>query len=275
MGTMRAGKAVPAGKTYLLDHAKGRSRAFSGMKAEVVNTVAKLRRELEQPVKGSLWISYDQQLTKALLRNLSRRSAPLGAALLVHDLAPQSLPALRGCFQHVAFSVDGRFLLPRELAQALSADNRADLFIGGSVDRSTETVALWRGNLEVLTVPFSAFPESGDGVRPDFGRLAFADGGQTIRLGAYEAAADAVLYEYDAAYRRRIKKQRHASEQTFGASLRRLRKQRGLRREDFAPAVAAKTVARIEQGQARKVRAKTLKALAARLGVTPQELGAY
>ena len=150
-------------------------------------------------------------------------------------MAPQTLPALRSCFAHFAFSVDGRFLPPEELAEVLHADNRSDLFIGGSVDHYTQTITLWRGNLESLTVPYSAFPESGDGIRPDFQKFAVTDYGHTIQFGKYQAAADAVLYEFDAGYRRRLRKERQASDQSFGASLRRLRKQRGLRREDFGP----------------------------------------
>lgn len=48
-----------------------------------------------------------------------------------------------------------------------------------------------------------------------------------IRLGKYEAASDALLYEYDADYRRRKAKERIVAEQGLGASIRRLRKQRG------------------------------------------------
>ena len=51
----------------------------------------------------------------------------------------------------------------------------------------------------------------------------------------YEAAADAILYEMDRDYRKKVTLQRKESETTFGASLRRLRMQRKLRRTDFAP----------------------------------------
>ena len=190
-------------------------------------------------------------------------------------MAPQTLPALRSCFGNFAFSVDGRFLPPEELAEVLHADNRPDLFIGGSLDHSTQTTTLWHGNLESLTVPFSAFPESGDGIRPDFQKFAVTDYGHTIQFGKYQAAADAVLYEFDAGYRHRLRKERQASDQSFGASLRRLRKQRGLRREDFGPEITAKTVARIEQGKVSRVQKKTLEALAIHLQVSPEELGDF
>jgi DNA-binding Xre family transcriptional regulator len=147
--------------------------------------------------------------------------------------------------------------------------------IGGSVDQVSRTITLWRGNLTALTVPFSAFEKSGDGTEPDFDQFSVADCGQTVRLGEYEAAADAILYEFDPEYRRRISQERRRSEQSFGASLRRLRKQRGLRREDFAPDVAAKTIARIEQGNVRQIRKNTLKAIAGRLRVQPEEIGTF
>ena len=126
-----------------------------------------------------------------------------------------------------------------------------------------------------LTVPFSAFETSGDGTEPVFSEFAMIDCGQTVRLGAYEAAVDAILYENDREYRRRLSKQRLQAEQSFGASVRRLRKQRGLRREDFEPDLSSKTIARIEQGKVKRIRAKTLGAIAEHLCVAPEELATF
>lgn len=94
----------------------------------------------------------------------------------------------------------------------------------------------------------AAFAPSGNGVYPDFEQFRVTDSGQTIQLGPYEATTESFLYEFDPDYRRRIGKERRASEQSFEAALRPLRKQRGLCREDFAP-LSAKTIARIEQGE--------------------------
>lgn len=267
--------AAPTRKTFVLNRSKTPSKAFAVLNARVIDNFTTLRRELKQPTKNALWISYDKSLTRELLKSISRPNVFLGEAVFLHDLAPSSIATLTGSFEHFAFSEDGSFLEPEELAEVLKEEGREDLFIGGSVDKATKTITLWRGNLEALTVPFSAFPKSGDGIKPDFCKFAVIDYGQTIKLGPYEAATDAVLYEYDADYRRRIKKERQATEQSFGASLRRLRKQRGLSREDFAPAVAAKTVARIEQGQVTNVQRRTVKALAARLGVSPGEITSF
>ena len=84
-----------------------------------------------------------------------------------------------------------------------------------------------------------------------------------------------MLYEFDADYRRRRAQTRLQEDRSFGASLRRLRKQRGLRREDFEPEVAAKTIARIEQGKVVRIRQATLSALAKRLAVEPREIATF
>ena len=264
-----------ARRTFLLDKTKTRPKRFLTLRPEVVSSIAALRDSLAHATKDSLWISYEQDLTEALLRNLSWPARSLGVAILVHALDPHTFPALGNCFKRFACARGEAFLPPDELATTLDAEHAADLFIGGSVDSASQTITLWRGNLEPLTVPFAAFETSGDGTKPDFDRFSVTDYGQTVRLGNYEASADAILYEFDPEYRRRIAHQRRQSEQSFGASLRRLRKQRGLRREDFGPNLAAKTIARIEQGKVRRVRAQTLQALAKRLRVKPEEIGTY
>ena len=193
----------------------------------------------------------------------------------MHALDLNTIPALTSCFRRIAFTTDGGFLSAAELAEVLEAEHRSDLFIGGSVNHVTETITFWRGDLKPLTVPFSTFEKSGDGTEPDFHQFSVSDGGQKVRLGAYEAAVDAILYEYDPVYRRRLSKKRLQEDRSFGASLRRLRKQRGLRREDFEPEVSAKTIARIEQGQVKRIRKKTLDVLAARLAVHPDEIATF
>ncbi len=262
-------------RTFLLDRTKSHRKSFSPLGPELVSSAAELHGALEHATKDSLWISYERVLTEALLRTLSWQEQFIGSGVFVHALSPETLPVLANCFKRYAFSSTGGFLPAEELAEALAAENRQDLFIGGNVDHASRTMTLWRGDLTSLTVPFSAFERSGDGTTPDFKRLACTDFGQTIRLGEYEAAADAILYEFDADYRRRISKLRRQSDQTFGASLRRLRKQRGLRREDFGPDVAAKTIARIEQGKVRRIQKRTREAIARRLRVKPEEIASY
>ncbi len=92
---------------------------------------------------------------------------------------------LASCFNRFAFGTYRSFLSPNELAKALEADNRSDLFIGGNINHLTRTVTLWRGNLAPMTVPFSAFEKSGDGIEPVFKSLSIVDYGQTGRIGKY------------------------------------------------------------------------------------------
>ena len=234
-------KRVPAAvQMFLLDKAKKRPERFLLLHPQVVSSAGGLRDSVARANKDTLWISYEKDLTEALLKTVLGPPRSLGKALLIHSLNPLSVPVLTSCFKRFASASNKEFLPPEELAEALQAENAPNLFIGASVDPDNQTITLWRGNLEPLTVPFSAFEKSGDGIVPDFERFSVTDSGQTVRFGDYEAAADAILYEFDPEYRRHISKERRQSEQTFGASLRRLRKQRGLRREDFEPNVAAK-----------------------------------
>lgn len=262
-------------QVFLLDRAKKRSSRFASLRPQVVSTITELRNSVAYATRDSLWVSYASDLTEALVRNASLATPSLGFGLFIHPLDMKTIPALGSFFRRIAFTIDGGFIPAEELAEVLESDNRPDLFIGGSVSHVTETITFWRGNVMPLTVPFSAFEKSGDGTRPDFNELSVIDCGQTVQLGDYEAAVDAILYEYDPEYRRRITKQRLREDQSFGASLRRLRKQRGLRREDFEPDLSAKTLARIEQGKVKRIHNKTFNALAKRLFVEPEDIETF
>jgi hypothetical protein len=161
-----------------------------------------------------------------------------------------------------------------ELDAVSKAPDRKDRFVGGMADKGGKTVVLWRGDLMPLVVPFSAFMLTANGIRPDWDRFAATDYGHTLKFGSYEAAADAVLYEYDPEFRRRLNRSRVATEQTLGASIRRLRKQRQLTRNDF-PGIDPKTLARIERGEVHKPHADTLQSIAGRLGVALEILGSF
>lgn len=266
--------SVKGHKTFLLDKRQSRSKWFTSLGAERVSIVTSLRHSIAEASRDSLWISFDPAQTNALLKSVEWPSPPLGILLLLHRPELSTLPALSDCFREVVFSTDGAFLPLQELAEVLAAENKRDLFIGGSVDRASGTLTLWRGDLTSLTVPLHAFAPSGTGTKPNFDAFAITDYGHTIQFGPYEAAGDAVLYEYDRDYRRRKAKERLANDRTLGASLRRLRKQRRLRREDFAP-LSPKTIARIEQGKVQRVHPRTLKTIAERLGVSVEELGEF
>ena len=229
------------------------------------------------PTKRVTWISFTRNFTDILLEKAVGTRADLRGSHLITLTPPrsESIPALLGLFHPVFGLVEGFQWLPKEeLVEAITRDDASDRFIGGSVDPKAKTLTLLRGDIEAVVAPFAIFQKSGDGTAPDFARLRLTDYGRTIALGDYEASADAILYELDPDYRRRLKKQRRQSERTFGASLMRLRKQRRLKRSDFAP-ISAKEIARIERNEVEKPHAKTLEAIAARLGVRPEEIEGY
>lgn len=269
-------KAAQGKRTMiLLDRATRRTAAFAGMQPQIVSSITDLRDSVAHATKDSLWVSYASDLTAALVKRATAVPSTLGVGLFIHSLDMKSIPVLSSLFRRIAYAVDGGFIPAEELAEVLESENCTNLLIGGFVNNATQTITLWRGNLESLTVPFSAFEKSGDGTVPDFSSFSVIDYGQTVKLGNYEAAVDALLYEYDPEFRRASSKKRLQEDRSFGASLRRLRKQRGFRREDFEPDLSAKTVARIEQGKVTRIQKTTLDSLARHLSVDPKEIASF
>jgi DNA-binding XRE family transcriptional regulator len=260
--------------TILLTPNKAKRKQFASLNPKTVSSKAQMRAFLPSAGRDTLWISEDQKTLVEFLRTLPSPTKRLGRVVMLYKPDVELIPALFTWFDAVAFGSSGSFLPREELADAIAADNRADLFIGGAVDKASESITLWRGDLSSLVVPFLSFPPSGDGIKPDFDEFSVTDYGQTVRLGKYEAASDVILYESDAEYRRRKAKERIASEKGLGASIRRLRKQRGLSREDFAP-LSSKTIARIEQGRVTSIHGKTEATIAKALGVKPDEIASY
>ena len=262
--------------TFLLSRRTTRVHQFAALRPEQVSSRQSVGKALKHANKHALWISDEKSLTDILLQAVACHPRAIGNMVLLHRPTLASIPVLAQCFKHLAFAMDDGFLPPEELAEVLVAANKAELFIGGVIDPDSATMTLWRGNVEPLTVPFTAFPPSGDGIVPDFSAFAVTDYGHSVRLGAYEAATDALLYECDPAYRRRIGRARRQEERSFGASLRRLRKQRGIHRADFAP-LSPKTIARIEEGAVdpRRIHPRTLSIIAHRLAVEPCDIETY
>lgn len=90
----------------------------------------------------------------------------------------------------------------------------------------------------------------------------------------YEASSDAILYEFDAEYRRRAKARLRSQDDSWGGALRRLRLQKGLGRSDF-PGVSAKEIARLERGEIERPHARTVERIASVLGVLPGDISSY
>jgi hypothetical protein len=178
-------------------------------------------------------------------------------------------------FRHVVIRKDGISLLPpTDLLEVIQAENRDELFIGGAFDARDKMVILYRGSVDPIVVPLEWFREHHGGVRVDPGKLTVIDYGQTVKLGDYEAGADAILYEFDEEYRRSARKRLVDSDPSLGGAIRRLRLQRGLNQGDFAP-IPSRTIARIERGEVARPRGATLKGIANRLNVAVDSLGSY
>ena len=182
---------------------------------------------------------------------------------------------LGALFRVVVAPGGGTRVLPvDQIKDVLTAEHPEDYFIGGVVDEEDRSVVLYRGNLERLVVPLPWFMHGRRSPKPDFTDFEVIDTGQTLRFGVYEAATDAILYEFDRASRQRMKKREIAADQSFGGALRRLRLQRGLTRGDFEP-LSDKTIARIERGEVDKPHGDTLAMIAKKLGVEPHDIESY
>jgi hypothetical protein len=123
-------------------------------------------------------------------------------------------------------------------------------------------------------LPVASFRTRPGGPSQTCTRLAVTDFGQTVCPGRIEAATDAILYEFDGAYRRRAKRRELERDVSLGGALRRLRLQKGLQRTDFR-GLTPKEIARIERGEVKKPHARTVAILAKRLGVPAKQLATY
>jgi len=221
-----------------------------------------------------VWVVGENNIAEYIVRGIAHRRITRKAGLILCPRTMRSplLPALERRFQKVAFPSS---LLPNdELDAVLNADDRAERFVGGTVDKPSMTITLWRGDLEPLIVPFDAFRPTANGIRPRFEDFSVTDHGATLKFGDYEASAESVLYEFDAETRRRWKQHRVAHDRSLGSSIRRLRMHRQLTQHDFQK-IDAKTIGRIETGQVKKPHPDTLRIIAKTLGVLPEELATF
>lgn len=258
----------------LVDPTGGLVEPFTRLGAQLVRTEADAAQAFDRYWRGALWIA-----TRAA--EIGRWAVGFGERrgdqrlLVLGPPRPSQHDLLRAVFRIVVAAEPGagRLLPVEDLAEVLAAPDRRDLLIGGVVDRDDRALVLYRGDLDSLVMPLSWFADRPD-TRADPGRFEVTDCGQTVRLGDYEAAVDAILYERDAVYRRREKRRRIEEERSFGGALRRLRLQRGLSRKDF-PGLSEKEIARLERGEVKRPHAATRALLAQRLGVAPADIATY
>ncbi len=251
------------------------SRPLARLEAERLRSEPDIREALDRHRRRALWVAPNAAAVRLLLAALAGRSKGDQRLLSLGPANGARHGLLHAIFRFVVSTDEGAQLLPaEELADVLGSPNREDLFVGGAVAPDDVAVILYRGNIEPLVVPLGWFRARPGGPKPDPSRLAIADSGQTVRLGDYEAAADAILYEFAEAFRRRAKKRRFEKDRSFGGALRRLRVQKGLGRSDF-PGITAKEIARVERGDVKRPHPRTLAVVSKRLGVAPDEIATY
>ena len=194
--------------------------------------------------------------------------------LVTEDIDNTLREYLAALFFAVVTGPSASFLAPDELLAVLTSPDRGDLALGVLVSPARQAVVIIRGDLERTVVTWSWFRPTPRGVSPDFADAEIIDSGLTVRLGQYEAALDAILYEFDRDYRGRARQRRLDTDSSFGAALRRLRLQKGVARGEI-PGISQKEIARIERGEVVRPRGATLRAIADTLGVEPGDIETY
>lgn len=251
------------------------ARRFARLSPRCVRSQVEALDALRTSPRGSIWIAPGASAI-GVLSGLSGPPAGIDHRLLVLRAVSAARHELLHALFRFVVTGDGRAALlpPAEMVEALASGERANLFIGAAADADDRTLILHRGNLEPLLVPVAWFRGQQGGPKADLSKLAVTDYGQTVQLGDVEAASSAILYEFDAEYRRTERKRRLVEDSSFGGALRRLRLQKRLGRDDF-PGITAKEVARIERGEVKKPHSQTLAVLAQCLGVAPDEIATY
>ncbi len=228
----------------------------------------------------SQWVMDGSELLKkffnSLDENFFKQQAEIRKRVRIILLAEASLEIqriLEALFKEAIILSEKTSLPLNELLYVLNGKNPEFYVIGGQIDEMTQTVTLIRGNLESIVVPFSVFHPSGNEIKPDYSKFSIEDYGQTLKFGEYEASVDSILYEFDPIYRREKRKELIKKDRSFGACLRRLRLQKGIRQTDFKD-IGEKELGRIEKGEV-KPRKTTLEKISKILGVSLEEIKSY
>ena len=258
---------------YIVDGTPSQRRTLSGMGANVLTSRADVADAVQRRSSAnSLWIALHELSAQWLAYALANSSNPVrGGLLAMKEVPPELATLFADRFDKIALKPHS--LLPiTEIYTIFLRKDRDEFCIGATIDQSAEAIICVRGDLTVITVPLSFFESSSDAI-PDFNDFEVIDHGRTLRFGKYQAAFSDLLYERDRDYRRRLNKMREASDRSFSASMRRLRKQRKLRLSDFG--ALEKEVARIERGEVKRPRKETVARIAKVLGVPPDQIAEY
>jgi hypothetical protein len=76
-------------------------------------------------------------------------------------------------------------------------EGRRDLFDSAIFDSATNTIVVYRKDFATLQIPLAWFTTTPSGPIPNPFRIKVIDCGQTLVLGDYEAAADAIADAFD------------------------------------------------------------------------------
>ena len=258
---------------YIVDGTPSQRQTLITMGANVLASKAAVAEAVNRrPPSNSLWIALHEVSAHWLAYALANSSVPLrGRFLAMKEVPPELATLFSDTFDKIALKPHS--LLPvTEILTIFLRNDRDEFCIGGTIDQSAQAIICIRGDFSVISAPLSFFEKS-PGEVPDFNDFQVIDHGRTLRFGKYQATFSALLYERDSRYRRRLNRMREQSDRSFSASMRRLRKQRGLKLSDFG--TLEKTVARIERGEVKHPRKKTLKSIAKLLRVAPEQLAEY
>ena len=208
-----------------------------------------------------------------LLEKMGRKTMGRRHVVVSHEeLSAAEIQVARHYFRQALSPGQVVLLDPKELAEVVRAESSADLFVALTYEPSTASFVFFRGDGTSLVVSASAFERTADGVSPDFSAAEIVDYGQTVKMGEYEAAVEAILYENDKSARRRMRARARDLDQSLGASIRRLRLQRGLSQADFS--VGEKTIGRVERNETTPNTA-TRRSIALTLGVEVDDLDSF
>ena len=166
---------------------------------------------------ANAWLATDALAAADLLAEASCAKTRLDQLVLLEPPRLNSLAAAMDLFRSVIWADNRkRWLALEEMIDVLNSSDPRDYVVGGMVDQQTARLTLYRGDFSRLTVPLAIFEPTPNGVQIDPTDFEVIDNGLAVRLGAYEAAADAIFYECDPGYRQRLRRQRREEEKTFG-----------------------------------------------------------
>jgi hypothetical protein len=259
---------------FVLDDPSTKARVESKPQPDFLKSFEQVLDAFHRSTVHHVWIVASRSRFPDLVRAMANTRRPTHRFDLFAYERPDPTTAvvLGSAFNHRLLGPDAAAPV-NELLEILADEHPEDFCIAAQWIEAAKAVALWRGDFTMLTVQLDWFCTPG-APEPDPARLSIEDYGRTLRMGDYQASFDAVLYEHDAAARRRIRARMRKRDRTLGGSIRRLRELRGMRRHEFGE-IDDKTIARIERGEVKKPRGTTLKAIASRLGVPVEELPTY